>query len=86
MARTKPEHPALEAGRVRLRQFREADVDRLHEAMSDPVAMRFWDTAAHTRRIETERLVKRSIPSTPEYWRVWAVADAVDDSCVGLVN
>jgi ribosomal-protein-alanine N-acetyltransferase len=86
MARTMPEHPVLEAGLVRLRPFRAANVDRLHEAMSDPVAMRFWDTAAHARRIESERVVKRSIPSTPEYWRVWAVADAADDSWLGLVN
>ena len=31
-------------------------------------------------------MVTRSIPSTPAYWRVWAVADAADDSWVVLVN
>lgn len=86
MARTTAVHPVIETARLRLRMFRIDDVDRLHEAMADAAVMRFWETPAHGRRIETERVEQRSLKSAPEYWRVWAVADAADDGCVGMVN
>jgi [ribosomal protein S5]-alanine N-acetyltransferase len=58
----------------------------MHECFANPDAMRFWDRPIHTKRIETERAVHSYIDCTPSYYRVWAVADAGTDRCLGLVN
>jgi hypothetical protein len=48
-------HPTLATPRLRLRQFRNEDVDAMHECFANPEAMRFWNTPVHSRRIETAR-------------------------------
>jgi [ribosomal protein S5]-alanine N-acetyltransferase len=84
---SKPEpHPILSTPRLRLRQFRVEDVEAMHECLADAEAMRFWNHPAHTKRIETERAVRRFVNCTPSYYRFWAVADARTDRCLGLVN
>lgn len=79
-------HPTLTTARLRLRQFRDDDTDALHDCLSDPAAMQFWNTPAHARRLDTERAVRRYIECTPAYYRFWAVADAASDRCLGLVS
>jgi [ribosomal protein S5]-alanine N-acetyltransferase len=79
-------HPTLATPHLRLRQFRPEDADAMHECFADPEAMRFWNTPVHTKRIETERAVRRFIDCTPSYYRFWAVADAATDRCLGMVN
>jgi ribosomal-protein-alanine N-acetyltransferase len=79
-------HPTLRTPRLSLRQFRPDDADAMHECFTDAEAMRFWHHPAHARRIETERAVRSWIDCTPAYYRVWAVADARSDRCLGMVN
>lgn len=79
-------HPILSTPRLRLRQFRAADADAMHACFANPDAMRFWNTQVHTKSIETERAVQRFVDCTPSYYRFWAVADAGNDRCLGLVN
>ena len=79
-------HPVLTTPRLRLRQVRPDDTDAMHEAYSNPEAMRFWDRPVHTKRIETVRAVRNSIKCTPAYYRVWAIADAATDRCLGMAN
>jgi [ribosomal protein S5]-alanine N-acetyltransferase len=79
-------HPILMTPRLRLRQFREDDVDAMHACFTNVQAMRYWNTPLHTKRIETERAVRRFIDCTPSYYRFWAVADKTTDQCLGLVN
>lgn len=86
MAKQPITHPILLTPRLRLRQFRPDDTDAMHECFADPVAMRFWNTPVHTKRIETERAVRRFIDCTPAYYRFWAVADEKTDRRLGLVN
>ncbi len=86
MAKQSIPHPILLTARLRLRQFRVEDVDAMHKCFADAEAMRFWNTPAHTKLIETERAVRRFIDCTPSYYRFWAVADAKTDRCLGLVN
>jgi ribosomal-protein-alanine N-acetyltransferase len=86
MAKQSIPHPVLVTPRLRLRQFRVEDVEAMHECLANPEAMRFWNTPVHTKRIETERAVLRFIDCTPSYYRFWAVADAVTDRWLGLVN
>lgn len=79
-------HPVLATSRLRLRQFRADDAGAMHACFADAGAMRFWNTPAHTRAIETERSVRNFVDCTPSYYRYWAVADAANDRCLGLVN
>jgi [ribosomal protein S5]-alanine N-acetyltransferase len=79
-------HPILTTSRLRLRQFREDDVEAMHACFTNVEAMRYWNTPVHARRIETERAVRRFIDCTPSYYRFWAVADRTTDECLGLVN
>lgn len=72
--------------RLRLRQFREDDVEAMHGCFTNVESMRYWNTPPHTKRIETERAVRRFIDCTPSYYRFWAVADKTTDRCLGLVN
>jgi [ribosomal protein S5]-alanine N-acetyltransferase len=79
-------HPILKTPRLRLRQFCDEDADAMHECFANPEAMRFWNHSVHTKRIETERVVRRLIDCTPSYYRFWAVAEAESDRCLGMVN
>ena len=58
----------------------------MHRCFANPEAMRFWNHPVHTKRIETERAVRRFIDCTPSYYRCWAVADGKTDRCIGMVN
>jgi ribosomal-protein-alanine N-acetyltransferase len=51
----------------RLRQFRIDDTDAMQACFADPEAMRFWNQPLFTKRIETERAVRRFIDCTPSY-------------------
>lgn len=86
MSKPPAPHPILSTRRLRLRQFRSDDTDAMHECYASPEATRYWDRALHTKRIETERAVRGYIDCTPSYYRVWAVADAGTDRCIGMVN
>ena len=86
MAKRPIPHPILTTPRLCLRQFRTEDTDAMHACFASPEAMRHWDHPPHTRRIESERAVQRMIDCTPAYYRVWAVAEAETDRCLGLVN
>ena len=86
MAKRPAPHPILSTPRLRLRQFRAEDTEAMHECFASPEAMRFWNRPAHTKRIETERVVRSCIDCTPSYYRFWAVADAKTDRCLGMVN
>jgi ribosomal-protein-alanine N-acetyltransferase len=82
----KPPHPILSTRRLRLRQFRPEDADAMHRCFTDVEVMRFWNHPVHTKRIETDRAVRRCIDCTPAYYRFWAVADAKTDHCLGMVT
>jgi [ribosomal protein S5]-alanine N-acetyltransferase len=56
----------------------------MHECFANPEAMRFWNPSVHTKRIETERVVRRLIDCTPSYYRFWAVAEAGEMRCRGF--
>jgi RimJ/RimL family protein N-acetyltransferase len=86
MAKRPASHPTLSTARLRLRQFRADDADAMHDCFASAEAMRFWNRPAHTKRIETERVVRNCIECTPSYYRFWAVADANTDRCLGMVN
>jgi ribosomal-protein-alanine N-acetyltransferase len=86
MAKKSTPHPILSTRRLRLRQFRDDDAEAIHRCFANPEAMRFWNHPVHTKRIETERVVRRFIDCTPSYYLFWAIADAKTDCCFGMVN
>ena len=86
MAKQPKSHPILETPRLRLRQFRAADAEAIHDCFGDAQTMRFWSRLPHSKRIETERAVRNMTDCTPAYYRFWAVADAATDRCLGLAS
>lgn len=48
--------------------------------------MRFWNRPPGKRRRQTECAVRRHFAANPAKSRVWAVADAATDRCLGMVN
>src|SRR5579872_3666303 len=86
MAKKPIPHPVLSTARLRLRQFRAEDAGAMHECFVDAGAMRYWNQPVFTKRVETERAVRKFIDCTPSYYRFWAAADALTDRCLGLVN
>jgi ribosomal-protein-alanine N-acetyltransferase len=58
----------------------------MHARFADPEAMRFWDRPVYTKRVETERTIRRFVRSRPSSGVFWAVADAGTDGCIGMVN
>ncbi len=79
-------HPTLLTPRLRLRQFTSEDTDAMHECFADAWAMRFWSIPVHTKRIETERAVRRFMEGKARYDRFWAVADGESNRCLGMVS
>ena len=79
-------HPILSTPRLRLRPFRIGDADAMHACFAEPEAMRFWDHTVYTKRVDTERTIRRFVRSRPSSGLFWAVADAETDGCLGMVN
>jgi len=50
----RPLQPTLESARLRLRHYRDDDVDALYTLQSDPQVMRYWSYPAWTERRQAE--------------------------------
>jgi RimJ/RimL family protein N-acetyltransferase len=56
----------LRTDRLILRRARIDDLDAMHRVLSDPRAMRYWSTSAHSSLDETERWLRAMIVAPPE--------------------
>ena len=56
--------PALEGGRIRLRQLSEDDAGDMHAVYSDEVTMAYWSNTPTKTLEETRQLVKRDVEAT----------------------
>lgn len=77
----------LEGTRLRLRAFRDDDVDALFAIYSDARVMRYWSFAAWTERRQAEEklaLIARQVRETEMF--PWAIADRQDDRLIGGVT
>jgi len=79
--------PTLESARLRLRPYRDADIDRMFELYSDPFVMRYWSFPPWTHRAQADSYLQRAIKEMGE-GRVmpWAIAAHDDDRLVGTTT
>jgi len=79
--------PVLESARLRLRPYRDADVDRMFDLYSDPFVMRYWSFPPWTHRAQADSYLQRAIKEMGE-GRVmpWAIAAREDDRLVGTTT
>ncbi len=78
--------PVLETERLRLREFRETDLDRWAAVMADPVTVRYVGAQAHSRE-ETWRRLLTSGGLWPMYgYGYWAAERKADGLVVGHVG
>ena len=76
----------LDTGRLRLRPFRDADVDDLWPLVSDPELPRMMSWSAHTERSQTAEFI-RHVNQAPTNGTgvVWAIeVDGRAQGCIGL--
>ncbi len=81
MRRTTP----IETARLRLRPYRESDLDALHHLWTDPDVRRYlWDGEVIARPVAAQAL-RASIACTAQHgFGHWAVCPAGDDALIGF--
>lgn len=80
----RPPQPTLDSPRLRLRHYRDDDVDALFALQSDPGVMRYWSYPAWTEpRQAEERLqeIYRQLRESDAY--IWVIADRASDRMIG---
>jgi [ribosomal protein S5]-alanine N-acetyltransferase len=79
--------PVLETGRVRLRPYRDGDVDAMFVLYSDPRVMRYWSFPAWTERSQAEQYLARAWAAM-EAGEIfpWAIADRATDVLIGALT
>jgi RimJ/RimL family protein N-acetyltransferase len=79
-----PPLPTLESPRLRLRMYRDADLDALYALQSDLGVMRYWSYPAWTERRQAEErlaLIYRQLREEDLY--IWVIADRDSDRMIG---
>jgi RimJ/RimL family protein N-acetyltransferase len=79
-----PPLPTLESLRLRLRAYRDDDVDALYALQSDPGVMRYWSYPAWIERRQAEErlaLIYRQMREEDVY--IWVIADRDSDRMIG---
>jgi len=80
----RPLQPTLESPRLRLRHYRDDDVDALYTLQSDPQVMRYWSYPAWTERRQAEERLQeiyRQLRENDGY--MWVVAERDSDRMIG---
>ncbi len=79
--------PTLEAGRIRLRGFREADFEDFYAVHADPRVMRYWSFPAWTERSQGRaRFADAMAGRDADEKLCWAIADTNDNRLIGGVT
>jgi ribosomal-protein-alanine N-acetyltransferase len=82
-----PALPVLQGDRVRLREFRDDDVEALYTIYSDPRVMRYWSYPAWTEPAQAAAYLERvRSASVSEGVFPWAVARNDDDVLIGTTT
>ena len=70
--------PVLETGRLRLRPYRDSDVEAMFALYSDARVMRYWSFPAWTEREQAEQYLARAWAAR-EAGEIfpWAIADRI---------
>jgi [ribosomal protein S5]-alanine N-acetyltransferase len=79
--------PVLETARIRLRPYRDDDVEAMFALYSDPRVMRYWSFPAWTERSQAEQYLARAWAAM-EAGEIfpWAIADHATDGLIGALT
>src|SRR5262249_32613721 len=86
MASAAKKHPTLVTARLRLRPFRAADVEALHQLYGDADNLRYWGTLPSPDLAATRRMLRWHLPYRPRNYVLWAVALKRSDKVIGMIN
>ena len=87
MEKPAEQFPALATRRLRLRRIEPRDAIGLHAGFGDHAVMRFWNLPASQTLAVTEKSLERFAETTSLYSHMaWAIAAAVNDPCIGIVD
>jgi ribosomal-protein-alanine N-acetyltransferase len=79
--------PTLTTRRLRLRRFERRDLADLHACLSDPAAMRYWNSPPCKTMTDTEKALAWLLKTTSPYDHLaWAACKKSNDRCIGMVN
>jgi RimJ/RimL family protein N-acetyltransferase len=79
-----PPLPIIDSARLRLRPYRDDDLDALYALQSDPGVMRYWSYPAWTEHRQAEErlaLIYRQMREEDVY--IWVIADRDSDRMIG---
>jgi [ribosomal protein S5]-alanine N-acetyltransferase len=79
--------PVLETERIRLRPYRDGDVEAMFALYSDARVMRYWSFPAWTERRQAEQYLARAWAAM-EAGEIfpWAIADRATDTLIGALT
>ena len=79
--------PLLAGGRIRLRGFRDDDIDGLYALYSDPAVTRYWSFPAWTQREQAASLLQHAIESrSADKILCWGIAACTHDNLIGSLT
>lgn len=78
--------PVLDAPRLLLRPWVETDASAMFPALSDPEAMRHWNTPLASSVAEVTGAIRRSRAASPDLHAAWLAVLKQDGQAVGFVN
>ncbi|MEJ7746410.1 MAG: GNAT family N-acetyltransferase [Luteimonas sp.] len=79
--------PLLTGDRIRLRGFRDGDIDDLYALFSDPAVTRYWSFPVWTQRAQAEDLLQHAIASrSADKILCWAIVGSADDRLIGSLT
>ena len=87
MTKATNKFPTLTTKRLRLRRFEQRDLADLHACLSDPAAMRYWNSPPCKTMTDTEKALAWLAKTTSPYDHLaWAACKKSNDRCIGMVN
>lgn len=79
--------PLLQGRRIRLRGFRQGDIDDLYALYSDPSVTLYWSFPAWTERVQAQDLLQHAMVSrSANKILCWAIADRDNDRLMGSLT
>lgn len=81
-----PAHPVLDTPRLVMRPLAAEDVHDLHDAFSDPEAMRFMDFTAAQSFADSARYLSTYLFVLPAWHATWALVCRESEKVVGFAN
>ncbi len=79
--------PLLQGQHIRLRGFRQDDIDDLHALYSDPAVTLYWSFPAWTQRTQADDLLQHAMVSrSADKILCWAIADSGNDRLIGSLT